>query len=75
MGAWIEIEYPHVATWDEYSRTPRWVRGLKYCANKKARQSEKSRTPRWVRGLKFLKSLMFNINVGSHPTMGAWIEM
>ena len=30
MGAWIEILFSFTPNFNEASRTPRWVRGLKY---------------------------------------------
>ena len=33
------------------------------------------RTPRWVRGLKSAKRFTQEDEFGSHPTMGAWIEI
>ena len=79
-------------------RTPRWVRGLKssyycQCMHYMAvvaphdgcvdwnlpcihiRFSSLSRTPRWVRGLKSWIPSRSTLQIASHPTMGAWIEM
>ena len=52
MGAWIEIWCSHKILTDCYSRTPRWVRGLK-SFEVNTLQYAYCRTPRWVRGLKF----------------------
>ena len=56
------------------SRTPHGVRGLKYG---KSPISLKliSRTPHGVRGLKYYPSPTYRLDIGSHPSRGAWIEM
>ena len=58
------------------SRTPRWVRGLKFWLIQMIYPLFSCRTPRWVRGLKFKKGgWLMATELGSHPTMGAWIEI
>ena len=52
MGAWIEIQVSESPRRYEPGRTPRWVRGLKYCLLA-LNTAMTGRTPRWVRGLKF----------------------
>ena len=74
MGAWIEILVKNEIGEHAYSRTPRWVRGLKF-GNVDSKENVKSRTPRWVRGLKSNKLRFIHKNTSSHPTMGAWIEI
>ena len=74
MGAWIEIIKGLDISKTQNSRTPRWVRGLKYGTPNSSHKWQ-SRTPRWVRGLK-LNLLEWAIQKAvSHPTMGAWIEI
>ena len=75
MGAWIEIFYKDIGLMHINSRTPRWVRGLKYCFEQWSNVIGECRTPRWVRGLKFLNLRNFFKSTVSHPTMGAWIEI
>ena len=74
MGAWIEIYHMQTIAITSQGRTPRWVRGLKYIDTPKE-ECLKSRTPRWVRGLKFIRGGKGGAVKGSHPTMGAWIEI
>ena len=45
---------------EEKSRTPRWVRGLKYDHISYTCRQLLCRTPRWVRGLKFWITLIMN---------------
>ena len=52
MGAWIEIRSNMNIARSKLSRTPRWVRGLKYHLNGRRLPQTMRRTPRWVRGLK-----------------------
>ena len=57
----------------QHSRTPRWVRGLKYvifCIG----NVENGRTPRWVRGLKSLPVVLSapNIDVAPHDGCVDW---
>ena len=74
MGAWIEIGISNDAGLACFSRTPRWVRGLK-SSIPQFQISDYGRTPRWVRGLKYVKRKVIYFIFMSHPTMGAWIEI
>ena len=56
-------------------RTPRWVRGLKFCLHFLSVVLPHCRTPRWVRGLKLTVCVIISLWNMSHPTMGAWIEI
>ena len=56
-------------------RTPHGVRGLKFSRLKGIRY-QACRTPHGVRGLKYLLIYsIYYIDLLSHPTRGAWIEI
>ena len=65
----------HLLEQIQYSRTPRWVRGLKFFNISHAISPRLGRTPRWVRGLKLIIMIELCQAPQSHPTMGAWIEI
>ena len=69
---WNLVVHSHNAR--QLGRTPRWVRGLK-CTVRWQSLNQYCRTPRWVRGLKYLELLDLHLQLVSHPTMGAWIEI
>ena len=75
MGAWIEIIDMILCDLPYGSRTPRWVRGLKYNTLKALNREEKSHPTMgaWIE-IK-TRSIFENERAWSHPTMGAWIEI
>ena len=67
---------------DEYDKTVfYWVAPHDGCVDWNRvtllkKEVDKRRTPRWVRGLKYtVNGDEYHIWEGSHPTMGAWIEI
>ena len=73
-GAWIEITEIAREIGPTARRTPRGVRGLKYCGEVDANHMI-GRTPRGVRGLKLTWARMWITVLPSHPSRGAWIEI
>ena len=75
MGAWIEIESIREAIAYGASRTPRWVRGLKFVrvALYSLKKESHPTMGAWIEML--LECFISDITVLSHPTMGAWIEI
>ena len=76
MGAWIEIMYSFALTPDVLSRTPRWVRGLKYHIKWATKSCTCFVAPHdgcvdW----NIIPFVHFSYKYMSHPTMGAWIEI
>ena len=74
MGAWIEIQLEGLQGEMMSSRTPRWVRGLKFSCNVSVIATCKSHPTMgaWIEIVHDGTVLAVN---ASHPTMGAWIEI
>ena len=75
MGAWIEIYKPVDAKPIKARRTPRWVRGLKYCLHMPQKIAHLSH-PTMGAWIEIITSpVCIALLTLSHPTMGAWIEI
>ena len=75
MGAWIEIYNDGTTSTFTVSRTPRWVRGLKYrlCDLIHRHFASHPTMGAWIEMCPLVQHEQRN--TASHPTMGAWIEI
>ena len=74
MGAWIEINPTFNVEYEDSSRTPRWVRGLKSFLHIDVHRYLQSH-PTMGAWIEIAENAIFITRVVSHPTMGAWIEI
>ena len=75
MGAWIEILQLVKAVHKSYSRTPRWVRGLKYKIYLSWLNKSKVAPHDGCVDWNLVGGVILQYVLASHPTMGAWIEI
>ena len=74
MGAWIEISRHVQMSVSSNSRTPRWVRGLKYSQRWAIPYRARSH-PTMGAWIEITRHVPKAFHMTSHPTMGAWIEI